>query len=135
MVAGFFMHVGRGVHMDQETDTGNDQQEKGAECIHLEGERNGKLAHLNEIEQVHGFRMSATHFIKEQQADHERSEDHATADNTGEGFTETVPEQAVDQETCKGQSRNEPNQLENCTHKQKAGALIFLINVLTCSGS
>jgi len=82
------MHVGSGIQVDQETHPRNDQQEQDRQLIDLEGKRNMQFPHTDKIKKRYDHRLKTglPHFPKNEQAQDEREQKHATADKTGQRF-------------------------------------------------
>jgi hypothetical protein len=76
--------------MDQETDTGNDQQKQTAQLVDLESERNYRITKLNKIEQGYHSGITCLHLSEDQNAHNKRSENHARTDDAAQGFGQMI---------------------------------------------
>ena len=87
MLIGFIMHIGGGVHMYQETNTGNYQEKQGGQLVCKKGEGNINFIIADKIKQVYYLCITFPDFHKNQEAHYKGSQDHTTANNTNQGFS------------------------------------------------
>src|SRR5690554_7932997 len=80
----FFLHVRSGIHMNEETNACDDEQEQGRKLIILKREWNPQRIHIDELKVFHDNRCARIlHLHENPEADSKRDKYGSTADDAG----------------------------------------------------